>query len=159
MNMAKEISTLNRLSPAQLRERYAEVFGERSRSGNKHFLIKRIAWRIQANEEGGLSSRALDRARELAADSHLRLNPPPLPIAGASPSGAPRSRYIGDGRLPGVGAVITREYRGRTARVKVVEGGFEFQGEVYRSLSAVAKTICGSHCNGFLFFNLLRKSA
>jgi len=159
MNMAKEISTLNRLSPAQLRERYAEVFGERSRSGNKQFLVKRIAWRLQANEHGGLSQRALQRAAELSADSHLRLNPPPLPIARASPSPAPRSRYIGDGRLPGVGAVITREYRGRTVQVKVVEGGFEFEGGVHRSLSAVAKAICGSHCNGFLFFNLLRRSA
>jgi len=158
MHIAKEISALNRLSPAQLRERYAEVFGERSRSGNKHFLIKRIAWRLQANAEGGLSSRAVDRARELAADSHLRVNPPPLPIAVAGPSPAPRSRYIGDGRLPPVGAVITREYRGRNVQVKVVEGGFEFQGEVYRSLSAVAKAICGSHCNGFLFFNLRRSA-
>ena len=42
-------------------------------------------------------------------------------------------------------------------RVEVLEQGFEYEGEVYASLSAVAKAITGSHCNDFMFFNLLRK--
>jgi len=35
-----------------------------------------------------------------------------------------------------------------------LEHGFAFNGQVYRSLSAVAKAITGAHYNGFLFFRL-----
>jgi hypothetical protein len=57
-------------------------------------------------------------------------------------------------RLPLPGTLITRQYKGRQIQVKVVADGFEFEGEFYKSLSAVAKKITGSHWNGFKFFNL-----
>ena len=41
--------------------------------------------------------------------------------------------------------------------MKVLPAGFEFEGEAYKSLSAVAKKITGSHCNGYLFFRLTGK--
>jgi hypothetical protein len=59
-----------------------------------------------------------------------------------------------DKRLPPPGSVITRIYKGQTFQVRVLVAGFEFAGTTYPSLSAVAKAITGSHCNGFLFFNL-----
>ena len=34
--------------------------------------------------------------------------------------------------------------------------GFEMEGMFYKSLSAVAKQITGSHCNGFHFFRLTK---
>ena len=43
--------------------------------------------------------------------------------------------------------------------MKVRAEGFEYQGQVYPSLSAVAKAITGSHCNGFLFFRITGKGA
>ena len=55
-------------------------------------------------------------------------------------------------RMPGT--IITRQYKGQTLQVRVLADGFEFDGAVYNSLSAVAKAITGSHCNGFLFFRL-----
>ena len=58
----KEIEGLRRLTVGGLREKYREVFGEESRSNHKDFLFRRIAWRIQANAEGGLSERARRRA-------------------------------------------------------------------------------------------------
>ena len=58
LNVAKELAALKRMTPAELREKYAEVFGEDSRSGHKEWLVKRIIWRMQANEEGDLSERA-----------------------------------------------------------------------------------------------------
>jgi hypothetical protein len=56
--------------------------------------------------------------------------------------------------LPPPGTIITRRYKGEVLQVKVLPHGFEYQGEVYSSLSAVAKAITGSHCNGYLFFRL-----
>jgi len=60
-----------------------------------------------------------------------------------------------DPRLPAAGSAIVHEYKGRTHRVVVLDdGGFEYEGERYRTLSAVAKRITRSHINGFRFFKL-----
>ncbi|MBU1949391.1 MAG: DUF2924 domain-containing protein, partial [Candidatus Eisenbacteria bacterium] len=75
-SIAKEIERQSDKTAAELREKYGEVFGEETRSRHKDFLRKRIAWRLQANEEGGLSERALHRARELANEADLRLIAP-----------------------------------------------------------------------------------
>ena len=53
--MRKQIDELSRMTVVQLRQKYLEVFGEGSRSNHKQFLFRRIAWRIQALAEGGLS--------------------------------------------------------------------------------------------------------
>ena len=50
------------------------------------------------------------------------------------------------------GTVITRPYKGKTIAVAVREDGFEYDGEIYRSLTAVAKAVTGSHWNGHHFF-------
>jgi len=55
------------------------------------------------------------------------------------------------------GAIITRRYKGRTVEVRVLPRGFEYEGEVYRTLSAVAKQITGAHWNGYYFFGLCTK--
>ena len=47
-----------------------------------------------------------------------------------------------------------REYKGQTLQVRVLPHGFEFEGELFKSLSAVAKKISGQHCNGYHFFRL-----
>ncbi len=156
--IGREIAALRRMTPKELRARYAEVFGEPTRSGNREFLIKRIAWRLQSQAEGGLSERARRRAEQLARDADLRLTPP----KGPSMAGNDR-RVIGtipnalDGRLPPPGTLITREFKGQTLRVTVLEDGFEYEGEVYRSISAVAKAVTGSHLSGVAFFNLGRR--
>jgi hypothetical protein len=76
MNMAKELAALERMGPTELRERYLEVFGEPTNANCKAWLVKRIAWRMQANAEGGLAERALARAHELANDADLRTTAP-----------------------------------------------------------------------------------
>ncbi len=59
-----EIAALQDKTVSQLVQRYEEVFKEECRSRNKQYLIRRIAWRLQANEEGGLSRAALKKAVE-----------------------------------------------------------------------------------------------
>ena len=48
-------------------------------------------------------------------------------------------------RLPMPGSVITRDYKGQKLHVKVLAQGFEYDGDEYKSLSAVAKVITGTH--------------
>ena len=149
--IAEQIEALRDLTVTELREKYAEVFGEPTRSTHKTFLCKRIAWRLQANEEGGLSERAQRRAEELANDADLRLL---APVARTVTRSFKPSH---DRRLPMPGTVLTREYRGGTIAVTVLDNGFEYQGTVYRSLTAIAKAVTGQHWNGLLFFGLSGK--
>jgi Protein of unknown function (DUF2924) len=153
INVAKELAGLRELSTDQLREKYREVFGEAAKTRNKPFLFKRVAWRIQALAEGDLSERARQRAEELANDADLRLRMPQMPEASPGSMTAVHAFAVRD-RLPMPGSLITREYKGRQIVVKVLEKGFEYNGEVYRSLSAIAKVVTGSHWNGFYFFGL-----
>ena len=75
-DVTTELSALRHMTPHQLRDKYLEVFGEVSRTGNKDFLFKRIAWRIQSLSEGSLSERAKARAAELARDADIRMTMP-----------------------------------------------------------------------------------
>lgn len=156
LDIEREVAALRRMTSGQLRRRYAEVYGEESRSSHKTYLIRKIAWRLQAKAEGDLSERARRRARELANEAEIRVTPPrnlPLPAATncTVTLEAPPSH---DPRLPLPGTAISRKYKGRTIQVVVSHDGFEFDGEVFKSLSAVAKAITGTHCNGFRFFQL-----
>ena len=156
--IAKEVAALSRLSFAELRARYAQLFQEPTRVGDRPWLVRRIAWRLQALAEGDLSDRARQRASELANDADLRLLPPKAVDVAQQPARARTAALYrpqqADSRLPQPGAVITRRYKGQTLQVEILPAGFAFQGSVYASLSAVAKAITGSHCNGFLFFRL-----
>ena len=59
-----------------------------------------------------------------------------------------------DGRLPAVGAVITKKYHGQNLEVKVLENGFEYQGKIYKSISRVAMEIVKRPISGYVFFGL-----
>jgi len=73
IDLGKEVAALKRQTAARLRDRYAEVFGEATTTGNKTWLVCRIAWRLQCLAEGDLSERAKARASELARDADLRV--------------------------------------------------------------------------------------
>lgn len=149
-----EVTELRRMTTSELSERYAQVFGEETRTRHKPYLIRKIAWRMQAMAEGDLSTRARHRAEELARDADVRVMPPK---DGLSVATVPLPNTVtanNDPRLPSPGTAITRKYKGRTIQVVVLVDGFEYAGERYASLSAVAKAITGSHVNGFRFFNL-----
>jgi hypothetical protein len=159
LNITKEVAAMQQMTVDQLRRRYAEVFGEPTNGRHKQWLIKRIAWRMQANAEGDLSERARRRAMELANDADIRVTPPRE--AKLSPDADQRTKSTAtlirpnDNLLPGT--VLSREYKGQTIRVTVLADGFEWAGERYKSLTAVARAVTGKHWNGYHFFNLRRK--
>jgi hypothetical protein len=155
VNVAKGVAALEVMSVGDLRAKYAQVFGEETRAGNKTWLVKRIIWRLQALAEGDLSERARRRAAELAQDADLRLSPPRVAknaSVSAKGNGKANHREPPDHHLPLPGTILTRWYKGQTLKVQVLRRGFEYDGQVYKSLSAVAKAITGSHTSGYLFF-------
>ncbi|MCD6415420.1 MAG: DUF2924 domain-containing protein [Planctomycetes bacterium] len=152
-DMAKQIHELEDMTVGELKRRWAEVFGEEAPNGHRRYLVKRLAWRIQANAEGDICERARRRAEELANDADLRVRPPrAMPVGEGGTISQVMSPH--DTRLPMPGTVLTRQYKGGTVRVTVLERGFEYAGEVYRSLTAVARAITGCHWNGYHFFGL-----
>ena len=143
-----------------LRKKYQEVFGEESKSSNKQFLFRRIAWRLQADAEGGLSERARRRAAEIVTDT-LRTRAPKELLPSEVPANAIRvvacSQPQRDWRLPPPGTLLTRRLRDRHIIVKVLADGFEFDSRRYRSLSAIAREVTGTRWNGLLFFRLTER--
>ena len=146
-----EIVGLWRMRTDELRKRYRDVFGEESTTAHKQHLVKRIAWRLQALAEGDLSERARRRALEIADEADLRKTVP----SQFAHQQTLRARL--DTRLPVPGTLLTRVYQDRTVEVKVLADSFEYKGDRYHSLSAVARAVTGTRWNGLVFFGLTRR--
>ncbi|XZE55112.1 DUF2924 domain-containing protein [Planctomycetaceae bacterium SH139] len=156
LNIAKEVARLQKMTCGELRVQFATVTGETTNAKNRKWLIRRIVWRMQALVEGGLSSDAINRIRELADGADLRVTSPAT--RRLSDNAGKRTRVLPTGTqsatTPLPGTLITRVYKGREIRVRVTPGGFEHEGELFGSLSAVAKHVTGSHWSGNRFFKL-----
>jgi len=145
-----KILALKEASVSELQKNYSELFdGKKPSSNNKTYLWQRIAYRIQELEYGGLSEEVQNKAKELAQEYDPINNEALRPDNGAKMSCISRDR-----RLPIPGTVIIKNYKGTDIRVKILDKGFEYNSKIYKTLTAIAKEITGSHWNGFLFFNL-----
>ncbi len=163
LDVQKEIAALRKMTVKELRRRHVELFGEENRSANRQYLFRRIAWRLQALVEGDLSERARRRAQELARDADLRSRPPkelaipPAPADLRTVTG--KVALSRDERLPMPGTVLRRVFKGHEYHVTVLPNGFEYDGQAFRSLTAVAHAITGSHWNGWHFFGVATRTA
>jgi hypothetical protein len=151
------IEMLQDLKIPALKKRYQELFGEESKSSNKQFLFRRIAWRLQANSEGDLSERARRRAAEIADDRDLRVRAPKEFVVRPDSATVDRTRPPHDSRLPAPGTLLTRRLGDRQIVVKVLRDGFEYDSRHYRSLSAIAREVTGTRWNGLLFFGVAER--
>lgn len=111
-NIAKEIDALQQMTTSELAERYEELYGQPVRTRHRAFLIRKVAWRIQANAEGDLSERARQRAAELADDADVRVMAPKTTIEPPSSGGNVgvtrelRNGEHNDPRIPSPGSAI-----------------------------------------------------
>jgi len=160
IDIDKEVALLQRMTVGQLREKYEEVWEEPTNIRNKQLLVKRIAWKMQANIEGDISQRARRRAADLACGTDIRTTAPKATKSVTKPAGDTVTGFVQpeeDNRLPPPSSELERVYKGEKYVVLVLENGFEYDGAIYKTLSAVAKKISGQHCNGYHFFNLNKK--
>lgn len=124
-----EVRALERLDLEGLREAWRRRYGPPPRLRSPELLGLMLAWRMQAAAFGGLDAPTRRRLRQAR--------------------GAPaRGDHLG------LGARITREWRGVTYEAETVDGGYRWEGSVYPSLSALAQAITGVKCNGPKFFGL-----
>lgn len=152
--LTAQIRTLQTAPAAELADRYTALFGKPPRIRNRAWLFRQVAWKLQERELGCLSERARTRLNELLAKIDLPLRDAPLPARRPTAS-TPAAR---DRRDLVPGTELTRRWRDQDIRVRVLDdGGFDWNGARYGSLSAVAKAITGASWNGRLFFNLVER--
>ena len=96
-------------------------------------MLPILAFRLQELAHGGLKPETIARLREI----ELSLNPKGQNDA--------RQRFKAGTRL-------VREWKGKVHEVVITAGGFEYQGETYKSLSPIACRITGTHWSGPAFF-------
>jgi len=156
-----QLAELERMSVEQLATKYRTLYGEPTRTRNKGYLRKRLAWRIQELTQGGLSPKALERIRQLGDELperwRMRAGLPTPPTEPPVVVTAPQPLVPRDPRIPPVGSVLRRAFGGKQHDVTVLADGFEHAGEHFKTLSAVAMRITGTRWNGFLFFGLTKR--
>jgi len=143
-SVLKQVAELPRLTFDQLKARWRELYGNEPPPYNKAHLVQRLAYRVQELAYGGLSETAqavLQEGNVTELDGNM---------------GRQKRRARKQG-MPVPGTTLVREWSGKRYEVTVVEGGFEYAGKPYRSLSAVTNAITGTHWNGPDFFGLRKR--
>ena len=150
-----QIMAIKNMPLLELQNRHKELFDTKEMPcDNKVYLIKRIVYKLQEAEYGGLSETVKAKISELMTKydpvNNKALRPQVI-SAGKEVDSLPFSR---DKRLPIPGTTITKKYKDQTIQVKVLEKGFEYDNTYYKSISSLVQAITGSHWNGYDFFNL-----
>ena len=149
-SVLKQIADLKNLKHEELRRLYITLHGVEPPVYNRNFIMKRLAYRLQEIAFGGLSKVAHDKMDAVLKRHDYDENG--MPAAGASRSSRKKD-------APVIGSKLVREWNGRRYEVTALRDGFEYDGRKYRSLSAIAKAITGTHWNGRAFFGVAgRKS-
>jgi hypothetical protein len=104
---------------------------------SRDLLIRGVAYRVQEQAHGGLSLGTKRRLRSLSEGADQRGRVAATPGCTLKP-----------------GTKLVREWHGHAHTVSVLDGGFEYQGERYRSLTRIARRITGVHWSGPLFFGV-----
>ena len=136
--LSSEIENLGNLGREQLDQAWRDLFeSDRPRRVCGDLLIKALGYRLQENAIGGLkpsTRRLLERWGRNGSERGASAEPV-------------RTRLK-------AGSVLVREWHGVAHRVAVLDDGFDFQSERFRSLSEIARKITGVRWSGPLFFGL-----
>lgn len=123
------IAEIETMDLDSLRENWRRRYGAPPTLRSKPILRHLLAWRVQAEVFGGLAS---ETRKTLARTGAVQA----------------------EGRELGVGAHLTRNWKGREVTVTVEESGFRWDDQLFPSLSAAATAIAGSRWNGPRFFGM-----
>ena len=138
MTTLSEVAALPKKSTQELNQLWRKLFETDPPQAGKDYLVRRLAYRVQELAHGGLSQAAETILDGLGQGKVVQGK------LTAKPECA----------IPAPGARLIREWQGVEYVVTVLDDGFEHQGRKFKSLSAVAKAITGTHWSGPLFFGL-----
>ena len=144
-SIAAQVAALPKKPTPELKQMWRELYDREPPGFSRNYLISRLAYRIQELAHGGLSDDTKARLDALADGEDRRA--------------AKAARQRRRAEAPLAGTRLVREWRGTEHTVTCLgDGGFEWQGRRYRSLSAVARAITGTQWNGWLFFGLKKNA-
>jgi len=126
---AQQVESISQMDLEALRLMWGKRYGAPPTLRSVPIMRMMLAWRVQADAEGGLDT---DTRKALARTGAAEV----------------------EGRHLGIGATLTRSWKGRAVEVVVEEDGFRWDGQVFPSLSAAATAIARSKWNGPRFFGL-----
>lgn len=135
------IERLRDLGPAELKEEWARCHGAPAPLVTPDLLRLGIAYRLQEKKQGGLSRESKRLLRQAIAEARQDN------AAAASP------------RRLTPGTRLVRDWHGVGHTITVLDDGFEYDSRTWRSLTAIAEAITGSHRNGPAFFGLTGDAA
>lgn len=133
------LARLKAMTVNELKSEWQTLMGSTPPNNSRAFLEQRLAYRIQELTYGGLPkpvSRLLDALADEVEGKKVR------------------STVISDPRNPVIGTRLVREWNDVEHVITVLQGGFDWQGRRYKSLSAIARDITGTQWNGYRFFGL-----
>jgi hypothetical protein len=133
------LADLKAMSVNELKAEWQALYDAPAPNNSRTFLESRLAYRIQELTYGG-PDKQTRRLLGLLADE----------VEGT----LTRKAQIADPRNPVVGTKLIREWDGVAHTVIVLKDGFDWGGQRYQSLSAVARAITGTRWNGYRFFGL-----
>ena len=142
-DLTARLVALPEMAVADLRTEWRRLYRADPPKGiSRQLLELAVAWKLQQRVHGGLSAavkrrlaelaKAMDENGDLAKARAIRLKP---------------------------GVRLIREWQGQTHDVLVLEDGFQWRGQRWRSLSAIAREISGAHWSGPRFFGLQTKTS
>jgi hypothetical protein len=137
-SIASRIVEISTMPIAELWKVWDRYFKARPLNPNRTFMESRIAYKIQEEAFGGLARNTRQRLEAIGAKhSKIKLRARPRDIHFAP------------------GTILLREWGEREHKVAVTADGlFEYEGSTFKSLTAVARQITGTHWSGPLFFGL-----
>jgi hypothetical protein len=132
-NVSERLEALEKMAPAQLHDQWLSVTGEPPPNVATKLLRRLLAQHIQEKRYGGLPAAIERRLLVLARGEEVAL---------------PSVAAVSDGTR------LVREWQGRTIEVVAIDGGFQWDGQRYGSLSKIARVVTGTHQSGPRFFGL-----
>ena len=124
-----------------LQKMWLDYFDKPYCSNSKAFFVSRIGYRLQELKYGGLKPETKNMLIKMFNSKEYR-----NPI------------FIKDERLPSVGTILVKIHNGVEHRVRIKGASqIEYNGKIYKTLTAVAREITSRHCSGYSFFGLSDK--
>ena len=129
------LAALPTMTMPDIKQLWDQYFPSRPPQCQRNFMVRRIAYHIQVVAYGGLNRRSCNTLKRLS-DGQLTLQ---------------------DKYHPSPGTRLVRDYKGKRIHVAVHEQDYEYEGELYASLTAITKEVTGSVMSGPVFFGLKRR--
>ena len=136
LNIIKQIIALQSMNENSLLSMWDKFFDYKPEVSSRQHMISKIAYKIQELAYGGVDPATEEKIREQARKTPLK-------------NQKKKKKF-----QPQIGTKIVKEYHDKTYEVLVVDGGFAYEGDVFKSLSAIANKITGTKWNGLKFFGV-----